>query len=306
LRNVGVRQTDQVVYVVVRSAWIGTGKEAKHGYNESNSYTLTVTREAAGANAELEPNDDLEHATLLPMDGYREGFISTKADVDYYVVRPGVPSILNVQVSGVERVDLTLSLLKVGPSGSEVALKKANDGAVKEPEYLTNIACETECYFRVEGALKKEAGKWIRTYANPDQPYRISVSATPDNGAVEREPNDAPDTATPITLGKPIRGNVQPIRDDDYFKLDLSDRAVKTPLRATVTGILKVDIGLYLWRQTEGGKELVESRDHAKGDQPRVIHYSAAPGLYYLEVRDAKNRESNFQDSYQLTVEETQ
>jgi len=70
-------------------------------------------------------------------------------------------------------------------------------------------------------------------------------------------------------------------------------------------GILKVDVGLYLYRQGEDGKlSLVQTSDRAKGDQPEVIHYSAEPGIYILEVRDAHNRESNFQDAYQLTVEE--
>jgi hypothetical protein len=309
LRNVAVRTLDKMVYVVVKSAWEGTGKEAKRGFNVDTPYTLTITREAAGVNAELEPNDDPDHATPLPMDGYREGFISTKADVDYYVLKPQAPSIVNVQVSGVERVDLVLSVVKPAEDGrgGEVVLKRANDGALKEPEYLSNIACQSVCYFRVEGALKKVAGKWLRTYSNPDQPYRISVSATPDDGSREREPNDTTQEATPLTLGKPIRGNVQPVHDDDFFLVDLSDRPVKTPLKATVTGILKVDIGLYLWRLgDDGGKELVQSMDHARGDQPRVVHYSAAPGKYLVEVRDAKNRESNFQDSYQLVVEEAQ
>ena len=42
----------------------------------------------------------------------------------------------------------------------------------------------------------------------------------------------------------------------------------------------------------------------ALGDQPEVIRYSAEPGVYVLEVRDARNREANFQDAYQLTIEE--
>ena len=41
-----------------------------------------------------------------------------------------------------------------------------------------------------------------------------------------------------------------------------------------------------------------------KGDAPEVIRYAADPGVYLFKVQDAKNRESNFQDSYQLTVEE--
>ena len=49
----------------------------------------------------------------------------------------------------------------------------------------------------------------------------------------------------------------------------------------------------------------MQTSDSAKGEKAENIRYSADPGLYVLEVRDAKNREANFQDSYQLLVEET-
>ena len=66
-RNVAVRATDRVIDVVVKSAWTGTGKEARRVFDAEHPYTLTVSREAAGANAEYEPNDDLAHATPLPL-----------------------------------------------------------------------------------------------------------------------------------------------------------------------------------------------------------------------------------------------
>ena len=72
-RNVAVRATDRVIDVVVKSAWTGTGKEARRGFDPEHPYTLTVSREAAGANAEYEPNDDLAHATPLPLDGLPGG-----------------------------------------------------------------------------------------------------------------------------------------------------------------------------------------------------------------------------------------
>jgi hypothetical protein len=72
-----------------------------------------------------------------------------------------------------------------------------------------------------------------------------------------------------------------------------------------LTGILKVDVGLYLHRMDETGKlTLVQTSDRGKGDASEVIRYSAEPGVYLLEVRDTRNREANFQDPYQLTVEE--
>lgn len=305
-RNVAVRATDRVIDVVVKSAWTGTGKDARRGFDPEHPYTLTVSREAAGANAEYEPNDDLAHATPLPLDGYREGFLTPKTDVDYYVVRPPQPSLVRFELSGVEKLDLQLSLVEPGPKpGTERVLQRSNDGAVKEPERLNSVACAKECYVKVEGALRKVDGKWVREFENPDQPYRLTVRTVPDDGSEEREPNDTADQATPIALGRPIRGTIYPKRDVDFFRLDLSDRPLKTALKATLTGILKVDVALFLYQRGEDGSlTLVQTSDRAKGDAPEVIRYAADPGIYLFKVQDSKNRESNFQDSYQLTVEE--
>jgi len=305
-RNVAVRATDRVIEVVVKSAWTGTGKDAKRGFDPEHPYTLTVSREAAGANAEYEPNDDIQHATPLPLDGYREGFLTPKTDVDYYVVRPSQPSLVRFELSGVEKLDLQLSLVEPGSKpGTEHVLQRSNDGAVKEPERLNSVACERECFVKVEGALRKVDGKWVREFENPDQPYRLTVRTIPDDGSEEREPNDTADQATTIALGKPIRGTIYPKRDVDFFRLDLADRPVKTALKATLTGILKVDVALFLYQRGEDGSlTLVQTSDRAKGDAPEVIRYTADPGVYLFKVQDSKNRESNFQDSYQLTVEE--
>jgi hypothetical protein len=306
-RNVAVRATDHVVYVVVRSAWTGAGKDAHRGSNAEVPYTLTVSRESAGANAEYEPNDDMAHATPLPLNGYRDGFLSPASDVDYYVLRVGQPSLARFELSGLDKVDLVLSVVEPGARpGTEKVVLKSNDGAVKEPERLNSVACAQECFVKVEGAARKVDGKWVRDFENSEQPYRLSVVTTPDTGAEEREPNDSAETATPISPGKPVRGTVFPKRDVDFYRLDLADRPVKTPLRATLTGILKVDVALFLYRQeADGSLTLVQTADRAKGDAPEVIHYAAEPGTYFFKVQDSKNRESNFQDSYQLTVEES-
>lgn len=305
-RNVAVRATDRVIDVLVKSAWTGTGKDARRGFDPVHPYTLTVSREAAGANAEYEPNDDLAHATPLPLDGYREGFLTPKTDVDDYVLRPPQPSLVRFELSGVEKLDLVLSLVEPGAKpGTEKVLQRSNDGAVKEPERLNSVACNKECFVKVEGALRKVDGKWVREFENPDQPYRLTARAIPDDGSEEREPNDTADQATPLTLGRPIRGTVYPRKDLDYFRLDLSDRPVKTAIKATLTGILKVDVALFLYqRSDDGSPTLVQTSDRAKGDAPEVIRYAADPGVYVFKVQDSKNRESNFQDSYQLTVEE--
>ncbi len=304
LRNVGVRAKDRVVYLVVKSAWTGTGKAARRGYDAETPYTVTVSEEPAGANAEVEPNDELSRATLLPRDGFREGFLAPRGDADVFVLRSGHPVLARFEVSGVDRVDLELAVLSRKDDGKEEVTLKANDGSVKEPEILNSVYCPGECWVRVQSASRKVDGKWVRDSENAEQPYRLSVSVVPDTGVEEREPNDAATRATPLQPGRSIRGTIHPRRDVDYYGVDLSERAVRTPLRATLTGILKVDLGLYLHRvEDDGTLTLVQTADRAKGDQPESIEYSAEPGRYVFEVRDSSKRaDANFQDRYQLSV----
>ncbi len=305
LRNVGVRAADRVIYVAVRSAAIGAGKDAKKGSNAEVSYTLTVAPEDTSGNAEFEPNDEALRATDLPPNSYRDGFISPKGDLDVFRLVTDGPSIAKLQVSGVDKVDLVLSVVKPVEGKPDEVLLKANEGVAREPEQLNNVACDGVCFIRVEAATKKVDGKWVREDENADQSYRLNAIVVPDDGTEEKESNNTWQTATPVQLGKPIRGTVYPKKDVDYFAIDLKTRPVKTAIRATVIGVLKVDVGLYLHRVEEDGKlTLVQTSDSAKGDRPETVKYTAEPGLYVLEVRDAKNREANFQDSYQLSVDE--
>ncbi len=305
LRNVGVRAADRVIYVAVRSATVGAGKDAKKGMNPDLSYTLTVAPEDTSGNAEFEPNDEASRATELPPNSYRDGFISPKGDADVFRLVTEGPSIAKLQLSGVDKVDLVLLVIKPVEAKPEEVLLKANEGVAREPEQLNNVACDSVCFIRVEAAPRKVDGKWVREDENADQSYRLTAVVVPDDGTEEKEPNNALAAATPVHLGKPIRGTIYPKKDVDYFALDLKDRPVKTALRATVIGVLKVDVGLYLHRVEEDGKlTLVQTSDSAKGDRPETVRYAAEPGLYVFEVRDARNREANFQDSYQLSVDE--
>lgn len=305
LRNVGVRAADRVIFIAVRSATIGAGKDVKKGSNAEISYTLTVAPEDTSGNAEFEPNDEASRATDIPANSYRDGFISPKGDIDVFRLITDGPSIAKLQLSGVDKVDLVLSVVKAVDGKPDEVVLKANEGIAREPEQLNNVACDGVCFIRVEAASKKVDGKWVREDENADQPYRLNVVVLPDDGSEEKESNNTAAAATPVKLGKPIRGTIYPKKDLDYFAIDLRDRPVKTALRATVIGVLKVDVGLYLHRVEEDGKlTLVQTSDSAKGDRPETVRFAAEPGLYVIEVRDAKNREANFQDSYQLSVDE--
>lgn len=307
VRNVGIRPQDRFVYVVVRSAPLDAGKDARRGSRPEEAYALNVLLEDSAGDGELEPNDAPDKATPLQADAERRGFLSPATDVDCYALSGTEGMLLRAQLSGVEGVDLQLSLFERGADGGEVELLRANEGGEKEPERLANVSCSGECWLRVAGVSRKVEGKWLKSQENATTPYALQLSAVTDDGTLEREPNHEAARAMPLEAGRPVRGTVYPRKDVDLYRVDLSARPVKTPLVATLTGVLKVDVGLYLHRVAEDGRlSLVQTSDGAKGDRPEVIRYAAEPGVYVLEVRDAKNRESNFQDSYVLRLEEGQ
>ena len=309
VRNLALRPPEREFYVVVKSAWVGTGKEAKRFASVDKAYTVTAELEQAQGEVELEPNDDAAHATQVTLTGggaSLEGYLTPKTDDDNFLVRSDTPMLARVELSGVEHLDLELDVLSVADGGKDQVVLTANDGEIKEPEVLTNLAVGPGgTYLRIRGAARRGPdGKWSRDSENAQDPYRLTFTAAPDDGTREREPNNAPETATPIQLGQTLRGNIQPRRDADFYRLDLSSLPVKAQLHAVVSGILKVDVALYLYRQgSDGSVALVQTSDTAKGDAAESIRYAADPGVYFLKVKDARDREANFVDAYAIHVE---
>jgi len=292
--------------VVVKSASIGSGKEATRGYNPSEAYALTLALEEASATAELEPNDEPLKATPFQTDGERRGFYAPKSDTDYFQLTSSEPRLLRVELEGVDRVDAELSLVALdSEGGKEQPLLRANDGGLKEGELLINLAVspETPLLLKVQPAARQVEGKWVRDQENPEEPYRLVVTSRPDQGGDEREPNNESGAATPIELGKTARGHIHPKKDVDVFEVNLTSSPVKVPLRATVTGILKVDVALELYSIQDGKRVLLQRSEKNKGEQPETIRFTVDPGLYFLEVADTSGWNSNFLDAYQLLVE---
>jgi hypothetical protein len=307
VRNLALRPGETTYFVTVKSAWVGLGKEARRGHNQVDTYALSISPEEAGANAELEPNDEPARATPFVGDGTRQGFLAPKGDVDYFRVSASEPSLLKIELSGLDRVDSTLSLVSVDEAGKEQLLLRADDGGVREGELLVNVAAgpDSDVLVKVDTASRRIQGKWVKDQENAIQPYRLTVSSRPDDGTWEREPNGDGSAATPIEVGRPMRGHVHPKKDVDLYRLDLTRALVKVPLRINLTGILKVDLALKLYRlDAEGKPTLVQSSEKGKGDQPESIRYAAEPGVYLIEVKDTPNRQSNFIDAYQLLVEQ--
>jgi len=272
------------------------------------SYGFKLFLEKDDSLFEAEPNDTPLQATPLFPDRETEALLSPAADLDYFRVDVAQASLVNVELSALEGVDLVLSAIvpaNADTKEAERVLLRSNEGKTNEAERLLNVECNLSCYFKVESAAQKISDKWTKTQENPKTPYKIRLHVQKNPQHREREPNNTMGQATALGLGQNLRGHIYPKGDVDFFRVDLSQNLVRKPILATLFGLPKNSLGLWLHRLDDEGKlELVQTAPVPKKDSPSVLRYSAVPGVYFLEVRDPKNRESNFQDEYQLRVDD--
>jgi hypothetical protein len=310
IRNLGVPGTPESVYLVVKSDWVTAPKpkKADRTFNVQAKYSLGVSSEAGGDDLEREPNNKADEAITL-LDGQKiRGYLSPPDDEDWYTIEVERPSLLSAELSALDRVDLKIYVVdpekKDQSKGFE--LVKIDHAKVNEEEQLTNCALKPgKNYVKVEAAWKKVDGKWVKAVENLDETYSLTLNLRTDEGKEEREPNDRPDLATPIQAGQTLRGTLHPMRDADYYKLDLSGQAGPRDTTSECTGIPKVDIIISLLGpelDEKGQPTSVATSKKGRGEQKEQIQNELMPGEYFIKVWGRPSSESNTIDQYVLTV----
>lgn len=296
-------------------------KKPAGDFPSGQPYTLTVHRQPAPPDLELEPNDTLEAATPLVsrpavspagLSAHRIGYLSPAGDVDDYRLHLDAPARVHVLLSALDRVDTELSVVEPEPSsaGGKTTLK-VNEGGTKEPEVIPALTLPAGDHFiRVQAAAHQVGTKWVRDQEDPDQTYHLDVELMPDDGSFEREPNDTAAQATPILPGQTLAGFAFPARDVDVYRLDLSAQPIATGVSFQLTGVPKVPLALEL-RESQGGSlgELLNAADPGKPGADAQIQQKLDPGVYFLVVkphptsRSAGLPQSDSDTPYELTVQ---
>jgi eukaryotic-like serine/threonine-protein kinase len=136
--------------------------------NVSDAYTLSLALTTPRADSEREPNDGFEVAEQVALDGEprREGVIGWPDDRDVFCFRTRARRA--VALSGVERLDLTLSVL----DRRNDVVQRIDQGAVGEGEQAQIGASEQEreVCLTVAARERQAAGR-----ANPGQPYVLTI-----------------------------------------------------------------------------------------------------------------------------------
>jgi hypothetical protein len=265
-------------------------------------YTLTASVVAGAPDLELEPNDDPAHAT--PLHATATGFLAPAGDQDWYRVHSDIPAILHAELGGADRADLELAVY--GDSGSDKPrlLARANEGGPREAEVLPAVGIPAgDSYVLVQSAARQLDGKWVRDGEDRDTPYHLAIQLSPDDGSIEREPNDELATAPVLPLPIQLKGWIWPRKDVDVFRFHVE--AGHAPISVVLPAVRGVDLQLRLY-QLRGDRppEVIGSSDAKRGEgEEKLVAVPLKEGDYAVEVSSPRHKDASATQAYTLSVQ---
>lgn len=174
-----------------------------------------------GEVAELEPNNDPEAEDLLRVAPgcVVTGAIESEEDRDHFRLVVAAETLCDFRLNCIKGVDLRLDVGDV------------LDGT-------TQSTREGEVYFALRCRVPAGEHTLSVTCRNfkPDATWRLAISPSPAAENTECEPNDKPDTAAKLELGRAMQGlHSHPDEDKDYWRVEIPRRGVYC-LRTQATG----------------------------------------------------------------------
>lgn len=279
----GIRVASGVYYV----------KIASNSFSDEK-YVLTVEFQEEGDEYETEPNDDLTQAMAIKTNKAYTGNLQNSYDVDCY----------SFSLQEKRKVRLQFSHAKMNSDYDfwKVALLGESDGSLTEIHSNGLTAKQNSDYVRLPAG-----NYYVRISSNSwsAMDYSFKVVAEEENMKTENEENDDFGSATLISLGKSIVGNIQSDNDVDFYRFVLEKR---TNVKLTFTHD-PIDNYYTFWVVTlyseeSGGGLLNDNGDTnvgITGDSSKNISQtwnSLPAGTYYIRVTDS----SYNNDDYKLMV----
>ena len=231
-------------------------------------YTLTASVQAGPPDLEFEPNDDAQHAT--PIHDTASGYLAPAGDQDWYLVHANGGAILHAEVADAGQLTV------VGADGGVLA-----QGELVVPAVGLDDG---------DAFVVVKAGQ---TPADPDALYKLSVQLSPDDGSIEREPNDTIATAQRVTLPAEVKGFIWPRKDVDVFRFQVP--AGHAPISIRLSAVPGVDLALRLYEMHGESGEVIGSSDSTRGEGEERAHCDVEHSQPASATEDALNRGSERQ-----------
>ncbi|MBI3073815.1 MAG: hypothetical protein HYY84_17030 [Deltaproteobacteria bacterium] len=292
--NLGVKKGDS--YVRVRERTRG-----KAAVESDTPYTITATTATRLETEEVEPNNRAVDATPLEEGKTMSGFMSPRGDEDWWkIVLPeskgdkekgdkgadkAGASFLRVSVKGVATGDGRVAIVdSIGAKVTEQALKAG--GEVVFP----NVGIK-------EGSKQMHVVVKTVGLGSAKERYEVTAKVEKSTGDMEIEPNDSDKHATPLTVGKPIRGFMASAKDVDWYSFKVTEPSVA---RIELGGVERVDHALEVVGAR--GEKLARSDDGRAKESETVTNVFLPVGEAFVRVSSARKGGENIDETYELAV----
>jgi len=160
-----------------------------------------------------------------------------------------------------------------------------------------------DSYVLVQAAARQLEGQWVRDGEDRDNPYHLTVQLSPDDGSVEREPNDEVASAPVLPLPIQVKGWIWPRKDVDVFRFHVD--AGHAPISVVLPAVRGLDLQLRLYQvRGERPPEVIGSTDAKRGEgEEKLVAVPLKEGDYAVEVSSPRHKDASATQAYTLSVQ---
>ena len=112
----------------------------------------------------------------------------------------------------------------------------------------------------------------------------------------ETEPNNARAQAQEIRVGDSIEGTLQPVGDNDWFKL-VVDKPGKNEIEIVLAAVPTLEADFVI--HDKDGNPIWNANRARKGETESVSHFVVTEGVYFVRI---SGRGDNLTDKYTLSI----
>lgn len=245
----------------------------------TTNYTLKVNYTNEGkTDTEIEPNDDMAHATAIDTNKSYKANLSSPSyanDTDWF----------KYTIPAKGKVSVGLTFAAVDRLAYDVTFYSASNSVATSRDYYmgSGTSGSTDTY-------RLPAGTYYVQVSNgdsaPDSDYTIKVNYT-NEGSVntESEPNDDAGSATPIALNKTYKANLSTSNDNDWYKYTLTANRQLSIAMTFAKAVSNTPYNLEVYTASGStGYDVRDNYDFGNGTGANTPTYTLPKGTYYLHV----------------------
>ncbi len=252
---------------------------------------------------EHENNNRAERSTAvsLPAElhGHMDPLIEVPAgDEDWYsfLVERDRPGVMDVELSGVTKLDLAVEVYYDSMRG-RTRLVKVNNQGRGQGERLPNFSLPNGRYYV---RVLQEVTEKRPARSDVVRPYKLMLTPKELSATEETEPNDAALSAVPLRLGEQMTGLVNRHQDEDWYSLELLKVSAFSLLSVELLPPMDTTLELAIFTQARQELLVISAPKGKRLFLPNLAILEGSGG-YLLRVRSTESGLPK--DPYRLKVE---